>query len=138
MNRIIKRKPKRRRGFTLIELLVTGTLIASGLAVVGKLSVLHGRMWQQTRHERVAIEELSNHLERLTALSPTERTAAIESLEPSPLAAATLAEVSLVVDTIDDSDGNRLVMRIDWNRGHPAEPLTLVAWVDPVQPDEVP
>jgi Tfp pilus assembly protein PilV len=115
---------------SLIELMVAATLIISGLTVVGKLSVASGRMWQQTRHERVAIEELSNQLERLIALSPQQRQAEIADLVPSPHTAEMLPGARLAAETIHDPDGSRLQLQIDWNHGVLSRSIRLVGWID--------
>lgn len=126
----MSRAGRGRHAFTLLEVLVAATLFASGLALFAKLAVHHGRMWQQTRHERLAIEELTNQLDRLVALAPGPRATALERLDPSPAVAEVLVDAWLQVEAIDDADGNRLVLSIDWKRGYPAEPLTLVGWVE--------
>ncbi|RPH80686.1 MAG: hypothetical protein EHM77_04755, partial [Planctomycetaceae bacterium] len=117
-----------RPGFTLIELTVAATLVIAGLTVLGSMTVATGRMWQQTRQERVANEELSNQLERLMALTPAERSAAISDLRPSAFATQTLVDVTLVAKPVSDAEGERIELAIDWDRGTPGKPLSLVGW----------
>ncbi len=126
--RIASRPP--RPGFTLIELTVAATLVIAGLTVLGSMTVATGRMWQQTRQERVASEELSNQLERLMALTPAERSAAISDLRPSAFATQTLVDVTLVAKPVSDAEGERIELAIDWDRGTPGQPLSLVGWID--------
>ncbi len=128
----------RRNGITLIELIVAATLIISGLALVGKLTVLTGRMWQQTRHERIAIEELSNQMERLLALPAADRDAAIAELKLSDEASTRLPNARLVADTTDDSAGLRVELRLEWNRGVPAGPIKLTGWFEAAGERDVP
>ncbi len=123
---------KSRAGLTLVELMVAATLIVSGLTMIGKLTVTSGRMWQQTRQEQVALEELSNQLERLLALPPDQRDEAISELAPSAFAAERLQEATITARTFADSAGQRLELQINWNRHTPAKPLMLVGWIDAV------
>lgn len=119
---------KSRSGITLVELMVAATLVVSGLATIGKLSIASGRMWQQTRHEQVALEELSNQLERLIALPPAQRGDAIAQLKPSALAAGRLPGVTITAQSLEDHAGQRIALQINWERSAPAKPLTLVGW----------
>lgn len=123
-----------RRGTSLIELLVAATLLLSGITVVTQLTVAAGRMWQQTRHERLAMEELSNQLEYLIALEPDQRATALQALAPSPLAVEVLPEVNLTADAIADQDGSRLELSLVWG-GRP-KPITLVGWIGPAESTE--
>lgn len=125
-------KMKKRLGLSLIELVAAGTLVISGLTIIGKLSVASGRVWQQTRHEQVALEELSNQLERLLALPPPQRVEAISQLAPSAFAADMLPGANITVRQVEDADGERLELQIDWDRPVPSRPLRLVGWVDDV------
>jgi len=119
---------KSRSGITLVELMVAAMLVISGLAIIGKLSIASGRMWQQTRHEQVALEELSNQLERLVALPPEQRRDAIAQLEPSAFAVERLPGVTITSQSLKDHAGQRITLQINWNRFFPAKPLTLVGW----------
>ena len=119
---------KSRSGITLVELMVAAALVVSGLAIIGKLSIASGRMWQQTRHEQVALEELSNQLERLIALPPAQRGDAIAQLKPSAFAAERLPGVTIAAQSLEDHAGQRIALQINWNRFFPAKPLTLVGW----------
>src|SRR5690606_36358897 len=99
---------KSRAGLTMVELMVAATLIVSGLTMIGKLTVSSGRMWQQTRQEQVALEELSNQLERLLALPLDQRDEAISQLAPSAFAAERLPGAKVTAGTTDDTAGQRL------------------------------
>lgn len=126
---------KKRSGLSLIELIAAATLVISGLTMIGKLSVASGRVWQQTRHEQVALEELSNQLERLIALPPQQRAEAILQLAPSAFAADKLPGANITARQVEDADAERLELQIDWNRPVPSRPLILVGWVDGVDED---
>jgi hypothetical protein len=125
-----------RPAMSLIELTVAATLIISGMAVIGKLTVATGRVWQQSRYERLAMEELSNQLERYTALWPDLSAEQRSEIAPSPEIADRLPGATLTLIPIQDALGTRLEMQIDWDRGVLAVPITLVAWIDPAPSDQ--
>jgi len=120
-----------RTGFALAELIVAATLLLAGLAIVTQGTVQTKRLMQDTRQYNLAIDELSNQLERLTAMASPERAEAISDLQPSEEIRSILVDVSLRAVEIHDDDGNRISMSIEWDRGGPTAPLTLVGWVVP-------
>ncbi len=123
-----------RRGLCMTELLVAATLLIGAMSFLGPLSVRSGRLRQDARHYQSALEEASNQIEQLTALPDDERSAALTELAPSKEAQAALPNPQLSAETIDDADGLRLVIRIQWDRLGQAEPLSLMAWIKP--PDD--
>ncbi|WP_428306269.1 hypothetical protein [Lacipirellula sp.] len=123
---------KRRLGTTLIELLVAFTLLTALLGAALPLIVRHQQLLASARTYRLALDELSNQLETLTALEAEELPAALETLAPSPFAVERLpgAELTAALDT--DGDQPRLTLALAWNEpGRRDKPLTLVAWLDP-------
>ena len=120
-----------RRAFMMTELVVAATLLVTAMTVVMPLIVNVGRMWQDTRHHRLAIEELTNHLEYLSALGPAERSAAIDMLQPSPHIRATLSQPNLSAETVADDNGTRLVLSLNWEQPGHNSPVTLVGWIEP-------
>lgn len=127
-----------RRAFTVTELVVAATLLVTAMSVVAPLAVRSGRLWQDSRHYRLAMEELSNQLERLTALEAVERAAAIVEVAPSPQVSTALPNPVLSVETLTDENGTRLVLRLAWDRLGPSAPVTLVGWIDPLPPATAP
>ena len=122
----------KRRGFTMTELVVAATLMVAMLSLVAPLAVRSGRLWQDSRYYRLAVEELTNQLELLTSLDEVERTAAIAELSPSSQVSAALPNPVLSAETLTDEDGTRLVMRLAWDRLGDNTAVTLVGWVDPL------
>ena len=121
----------RRGGFTLTELIVAATLLVAAMSVVGSLTVRSGRLWQDSRHYRLAIDEVTNHLERLTTLDEDDRVAAIDDLVPSEQIQHTLPNPVLTSELLSDEYGTRLVLSLTWDRPGKSTPVTLVGWVDP-------
>ena len=122
----------RRRGTTLIELLVAFTLLTALLGAALPLIVRHQQLLASARTYRLALDELSNQLETLSALDAEQLPAALESLAPSPFAAERLPDAEL--DAVLDSAGDqpRLTLSLTWDEpGRRDKPLTLVAWLDP-------
>jgi len=129
---------KRRSGLMVTELIVAATLLVVLVSVVGSLTVQTGRLWRDARHYRLAIDELSNQLERLTALDAVELKAAIAQLSPSPQIRSALPNPVLSVESLADQHGSRLVLHLSWDRLGKQVPLTLVGWVDAPQSTEEP
>ena len=122
-----------RRGTTLTELVVAASLLVGSLGIIAQLTVRTGRLWQDIRHQQLALDELSNQIERLTALDQPLRSAALAELVPSVPIQRTLPSAKLSAETLPDADGTRLVVSINWDRRTKSSPLSLVAWIDPMQ-----
>jgi hypothetical protein len=119
-----------RRGISSLEVIVSLTLLASTLAVSTPLIVAHGRLLKSQRNHRLALEELSNHIERLSALPPEALPAAMERIVPSPLAGQRLPGATLRGQLADSDLGQRLTLEIWWDEpNRQAAPLRLTAWV---------
>lgn len=97
---------------------------------VPQLIVRTGRLWQDIRHEQLAMDELSNQIDRLTALERPQRAAALAELVPSKPAQRALPNVKLQAQTVKDQAGTRLVVSIHWDRKIESKPLALVGWID--------
>lgn len=138
-----------RPAMALLEIIVAATLIMTGLAVIAKLTIASGRMWMQTRHERLAFEELSNQLELLVAMQRNDREEAIANLTPSPHIKSSLVGARLNADFLRDQDGSRIALTIRWGDQHEessdegqqsilqgrTRQMSLVGWVDPTDND---
>lgn len=121
---------KRRNGLMVTELIVAATLLVVIVTVVGSLTVRCGRLWQDTRHYRLALDELSNHLEQLTTLDEDDLEVAIAELAPSPQIRSVLPNPVLAAETIADENGNRIVLQLSWDRLGKKSPVKLVGWID--------
>ena len=123
-----------RSGTTLAELLVTATLLITGLTLISQGAVQTQRIWQATRHHQLALDELANQVDRLTAMKPIERTESLASLLPSESIRAILDNPTLKGEAVSDEDGDRIVLSMEWDRVGPAIPVTLVGWIPPSSP----
>ena len=66
-----RRRPAR-RGTSALEVLVSFILLGGVLAISTPLVVTHGRLLKAQRNYRMALDELSNQLDRLSALPSAE------------------------------------------------------------------
>lgn len=121
-----------RCAFTITELVVAATLLVTAMSVVVPLAVRTGRLWQDSRHNRLAMEELSNQLDWLTSLDATERTVAIDEIGPSRQISSALPNPELSVETLTDENGTRLILSLAWDHIGPRAPISLVGWIDPL------
>jgi hypothetical protein len=121
-----------RRGTSSVEVLVAFTLLASVLGLATPLVVKQQRLLAAQRDYRLALDELSNQLDRLTVLSQDELAAAVEQLLPSSFITARLSDVRLRGELKSQDPGTCVILRITWDelqRG--AAPLAMAAWVYP-------
>ena len=125
-------KSTTRRGSTLTELIVAGTLLIAGLGLFSRGTFGLGYVRQDTRHYQLALDELANQLERLTALDVASRQAALTELQPSESILASVPGMRMTGEMLNDQDGERIVLTANWDRKGPAQPLSLVSWIHPV------
>ena len=117
---------------TSLELLVAFTLLSTALSLAVPLVVHHGRLLASARHYRLAVDELTNQIERLTALPRDDVQRAIEELQSSSFTAERLPGAALSAQLEPDDLGERLTLSIVWNEPQrAAAPVRLVAWVMP-------
>ena len=108
------------------------TLLASVLGLATPLVVKQQRLLAAQRDYRLALDELSNQLDRLTALPSGELPAALEQLVPSPFVAARLSGVTLRGELDSQDAGSRVILRMTWDEPQrAAAPLSMAAWVYP-------
>ena len=72
----------RRKGFTYAEVLVSATILTTIMSLVTVSSFRISRVWKDVRQQKIALNELSNHLDRLTALPVDD--ACLLYTSPSP------------------------------------------------------
>lgn len=118
------------RGLSLIEVIVAFTLLTSVMTLSLPLVVRHGRLLSAQRDYRIALDEVSNQLERITALEPNKVPSALEQLTISSAVAEKLPAATLKGELTPADIGGRVTMRLTWAGVHgPA--VTMSAWVFP-------
>ena len=125
-----RRARKPHLGVTATEVLVAAGLMVSVMGFMTSLTFQTGNIVKSVRHYQVAIHELANQLELLTSLNEVERKAMLENLKPSDSVMDALPEATISGEVVVDSDGTRLVLSLDWDRGANGTPVRMVAWVD--------
>lgn len=139
MNVSLSQIDRRRPGFTSTELVVASSLLVAVMAIMAPLAVRTARLWQESRHQQLAMEDLAGELERLTALDPAARTEAMQSISPSESIAVAAPNAEIKAETVRDEEGSRIILTLNWNESdYPRAPLRLVGWLDPLPLEATP
>ncbi len=129
----------KRLGISSVEVVVAFVLLSGVLLASTSLMVKHGRLLQAQRNYRLALDELANQVERISALPAEEIESAVENLEPSPFVVRFLNDATLEGELQPADVGQRLVLRLTWDEPQRSEaPVTLSAWIIPHGEDALP
>ena len=132
----LRQFPSRRRATTALEVVIAFTLLAATISLATPLVVAHNRLLMAQRHYRLALDELSNQIERLTGLPQAELPPAVESLAPSPFAAEHLPGAALRGQLAETDRGRRVTLEITWTEpNRQAAPLRMTAWIAEPSPE---
>jgi hypothetical protein len=124
--------PVRRRGTGMLDLLISFTLLLTVISASTPLIVRHGRMLKAQREYRLALEEVTNQLDRLTALPFDDLPQAVKQLSPSMFIAERLAHPQLTGELKPAQFGTRITLRLSWHGAdHIEAPIALAAWAFP-------
>ena len=124
--------PRRRRGATAFEVIVSFTLLSSVLAFATPLVVRHTRLMAAQRQYRLALDELSNQLERLSAMPAAELADAVAKVAPSEFASEHLPGAELKGQMAAVDLGQRVTLQLTWDEPQRNEaPLSMSAWIVP-------
>src|SRR4051812_29884285 len=80
---------------TMLEVIVSLSLLMSALSLSLPLVLKHGHLLIEQRNYRLALEELSNHLDRLAATSQTDLPRSLQQLAVSPFTSVRLHDAKL-------------------------------------------
>ena len=128
-----------RRGTTITEFVVACALLGSLMLFVVPSAVRIGRLQQAMRHDRIAMDELTNRLDRLTRLPLDQLKQEVDSLAPSEFAVSGLPNPELSGTLQNSQEGYRLALEISWNRpGRRESPLTMATWIYPASTPQSP
>lgn len=126
-----------RRGTTITEFVVACTLLGSLMLFVGPSVVRIGRLQQAIRQDRIAMDELTNHLDRLTQLPLNELKQEVDTISPSEFAMSRLPDPKLSGTLQVSEEGYRLALEISWDRpGRSVAPLAIATWIYPAAEDQ--
>ncbi len=121
-----------RTGASSLEAIVAFTLLSAALTFATPLVIQHSRLLKAQRDYRLALDELSNRIERLSLLPADELSSALSQLQPSEMIATKLPDAELRGELQAADIGRTLTLRLSWQgpHGNPAM-VSLVTWVPP-------
>ena len=118
-----------RRGFSMLEVVAASSLTVMAVASITPIFVRQARLLSESRRERIALEELANQAERITAIPASDLDRHIAALAVLPLASRHLPDARLAAVRGDSPLGPTITLRLGWNApGRLDHPLTLVTW----------
>ena len=120
----------RRCGSTSYEVLVAFTLVTTLVSLSLSSMVRHGRLLTSEQNYRLALDELSNQLDRLTALPGNELPQAVKELQLTPFTAARLSDAQLVGEIAPTDIGQRVTLRLT-SRGPNGLQVSMAGWTLP-------
>ena len=124
--------PPNRRGTSSLDLLVSFTLLVTVISVSTPLIVRHGRLLKSQRNYRLALDELSNQMDRLTTLSSNDLAQAVKQLSPSTFVTDRLPGAKLGGELQPAESGMRLTLTLSWSETErDRAPVTIAAWIFP-------
>lgn len=129
-NRTMNRQSHHRRGSMLTELIVAAGLLATTMGLVATCAMAGQRLQRMQREHSLAVDELSNQLERFIALPIHEVDSSLQQLEPSDWITARLPETELTAQRHSDELGDRIELQLQWKRVGNPPPLVAVAWLN--------
>lgn len=121
-----------RNGAALLDAVVAASLVMLTIAIATPTVVRSARVWKQTRNFQMACDELAGQMDRLIAMPSDLRSEALEQLSVRPELSTLLPNAKLAGRLIESQEDTRLELSINWQRTGNPPPVTLVAWVNPI------
>ena len=118
-----------RRGTTLLECIVAASILSIAIGTVTMAVFRIGRIWTDTGHYRIALQEVSNHLESLTQLPPDQVQSAIDAMVVSSEVAQSLVDAKFRGELIQDDQGDRVNLSLTWGDERTTRPIHMTAWL---------
>jgi hypothetical protein len=122
----------RRCGSTSYEVLVAFTLLTTLLSLSLSSMVRHGRLLTSEQNYCLALDELSNQLDRLTALPGNELSEAVKELQLTPFTAERLSDAKLVGEIATSDIGQRVTLRLT-SRDPNGLKVSMAGWMFPAR-----
>src|SRR3954468_10955777 len=123
----------RRGATTMLEAIVALSLLMSALSVSLPLIFKHGRLLIEQRNYRVALDELSNHIDRLTATSAADLPGSLRQLAVSSFTTERLHDAKLTSDLKSAEFGQRVTLTLTWKSAQ-EQKVALAGWIFPSAP----
>ena len=121
----------KRLATTTLECVMAFTLLSSALMVSTPLIIKHKFLMHRQRDYRLALDEVSNQLDRLKAVPAEKQASAVAELALSEFTAARLngAKLQGVFERLED--GHKVTLSIVWDEPQgTAAPVVLSAWME--------
>jgi hypothetical protein len=119
-----------RRATSTLEVIVALTLLLTALSLSVSLIVRHGRLLIAQRHYRLALDELSNQMDRVTALPAEDVPQSLKQLSLSQFAAARLSAAKLSAELKPADIGQRVTLYLTWNEPREHN-VSMSGWIFP-------
>jgi hypothetical protein len=123
-------RSRRRFATSVLEVIVSLTLLMSVLSVSLPLIVRHGHLLMVQQHYRLALDELSNQLDRLMGIPAEDVPQALNQLSVSPFTSARLVGAKLNAEMKPAEIGQSVTMRLTWKDSQ-EQSATMTGWVLP-------
>ena len=121
---------RRRQATTMLEVIVSLSLLMSALSLSLPLILQQGRLLIEQRNYRLALDELSNQLDRLSATSADDLPTVLRKIAVSPFTAEKLHDAKLASDLKPADVGQRLTLKLTWKNAQ-EQKVTLAVWIVP-------
>jgi hypothetical protein len=121
---------RHRRATSALEVIVALTLLLTVLSLSVSLTMRHGRLLTSQRHYRQALDELSNQMDRVTALTVDDVPQTLKQLSLSQFAAARLSAGKLSAELKPTDIGQRVTLHLTWNEP-PEQSVSMTGWIFP-------
>jgi len=123
-----------RNGLSVAEVMVSSVLLVTVISITGALAFRISRIEKGTQQYQAAVDEIANQLEKIVSLDEDSRENSLKSVTVSEGLEGILPNAVFTSQELNDSDGHRITLSLNWDRNGPSEPVTLTAWIgDPVR-----
>jgi hypothetical protein len=117
-------------GFSSLEAIVSFTLLSAVLTFATPLVIKHGRLMSAQRDYRLALDEVSNQLERLTDLPTDQLATAVGQTMPSDPIRDRLLNAKVRGELSSAEWGQKLTVRLTWSEANQRTmTIALAAWI---------
>src|SRR4051794_871605 len=121
---------RKRIATTILEVIVSLSLLMSALSLSLPLVLKHGHLLIEQRNYRLALEELTNALDRLAATSPSDLPRSLQQLAVSAFTSERLRDAKLTADLKAADIGQRLTLTLTW-KDSSEQKVVLAGWILP-------
>lgn len=119
-----------KHGVGTLEMFVSLSLLITTMSVATQTMVRYFRLTKSQEKYCLALDELSNQMDRLTALPRREVIAAVRQLAPSEFVRGQLPGVKLSGELQPTEAGTHLTLRISWDEIDRVQaPVQLSGWL---------